>query len=71
MKPSCLSCAWLFEPGDYYVPEYSDNPWTCMAFFPSPIPEDILRGEFAHRVKHPLQIGELVYTPQNNYVKPE
>jgi hypothetical protein len=49
----CHNCAHFFvhKAGDQLDPDVS----TCTAFYPDPIPEDIMSGDFWHDEPHPLQ----------------
>jgi hypothetical protein len=51
--PPCAvrGCAWM-ERALYRA---HDGSWTCLAFWPDPIPADILSGENPHTELHPLQ----------------
>jgi hypothetical protein len=70
MIPICFDCAWLFEPGEHYDTGQEDVEFTCMAYFPAPIPEDIWLGRDGHHEVRPDQESELVYTPLRKYVAP-
>jgi len=57
MTPACFQCAQLFAP----TPNLDGELITCTAFFPEPIPGDIMNGEVAHTAKHPDQSNEVVF----------
>lgn len=60
MEPICHNCAHYFVPTGTGLldPELE----TCTAFYPQPIPEDILLGQFTHTVPHPQQQNpDIVY----------
>lgn len=54
MRPVCFNCAHLFRP----VPGSTlldPDEFTCTAFYPKAIPDDIMLGEFGHYEPHPEQ----------------
>ena len=57
MTPACFRCAQIFEP----TPNLDNEILTCTAFFPEPIPDDIMDGDVRHNVPHPDQSNEVVF----------
>jgi hypothetical protein len=71
MKPICFDCAWLFQQGDFHDMDNEEEEFTCLAFYPAPIPEDIWLGRNGHHEPHADQGGnDIVYAPLRKYVKP-
>jgi len=57
MTPACFQCAHLFAP----TPSLDGELITCTAFFPEPIPDDIINGEVRHNTPHPEQSSQVVF----------
>lgn len=53
MEPICHNCAHYFgrSAKNLLDPEVE----TCTAFYPNPIPDDIMLGQFGHHEPHPDQ----------------
>jgi len=37
---------------------------SCLAFYPNPIPDEIMNGTVGHDIPHPGQLNELVFRQQ-------
>jgi hypothetical protein len=66
----CFACSWFFQPGEYHETITGETPFTCLAFYPEPIPDEIIEGEFFHNNLHPAQQNEIVFSPLDNFKPP-
>ena len=59
MTPICLNCAHLFQhvPGSRLL---DPDLLTCTAFYPNPIPDEIILGEEGHHTPHPEQQNRVI-----------
>jgi hypothetical protein len=62
----CKDCVYLLDSNEYFT-QIIGGKMTCLAFYPAPIPEDILSGEVGHGEPHPSQQNQLVYTPLTSH----
>lgn len=67
---TCHDCTYLIETTDRVVRVVGNQP-TCLAFYPAPIPDDILDGSMVHTTRHPSQHNDLVYRPQSHFKNSE
>lgn len=65
---ACEDCTYLFDSTERVIKVVGLKP-TCLAFFPNPIPSDILNGEVGHSTPHPSQHNEIVYRQQSHFTK--
>ena len=69
MKGLCTECRWFLAQDLSELPEFHNKvPFTCLAFFPNPIPEAIFTGEQSHKEPLPEQENDRVFTPLMVYL---
>jgi len=68
MQSLCQECNWFMEHSKSIQKVVGDSP-TCLAFYPQPIPVEILTAKVSHDVRHPQQDNNLVYQPVTVFKK--
>lgn len=65
MKPICHNCAHFFQHvSDLLDPDVD----TCTAFYPNPIPDEIIADQAGHDVPHPEQQNrDILYLSMSPY----